>query len=80
MTAFCDMVAWPPPRLGAEHDGVSAAEALSGLEQCLWDIRGKVFGAPVHELLGGHLRDRIRNYANINRSTDAADIVHVHDE
>src|SRR3954470_1251021 len=53
----------------AEH-GVSAAVALSGLEQCLWDIRGKVFGVPVHELLGGKLRDRVRNYANINRSTE----------
>jgi galactonate dehydratase len=51
-------------------NGVSAAVALSGLEQCLWDIQGKVFGVPVYELLGGQLRDRIRNYANINRSTD----------
>src|SRR3954466_14942600 len=50
-----------------EH-GISAAVALSGLEQCLWDIRGKLFGVPVHELLGGKLRDRVRNYANINRS------------
>ena len=50
--------------------GVSAAVALSGLEQCLWDIRGKVFGVPVYQLLGGQLRDRIRNYANINRSTE----------
>jgi hypothetical protein len=38
----------------AEH-GVSAALALSGLEQCLWDIQGKVFGVPVYELLGGRL-------------------------
>ena len=50
--------------------GVSAAVALSGLEQCLWDIRGKAFGVPVYDLLGGRLRDRLRNYANINRSTD----------
>jgi galactonate dehydratase len=52
------------------ENGVSAAVALSGLEQCLWDIQGKVFGVPVYELLGGALRDRIRNYANINRSTE----------
>jgi galactonate dehydratase len=52
------------------ENGVSAAVALSGLEQCLWDIQGKVFGVPVYELLGGKLRDRIRNYANINRSTE----------
>jgi galactonate dehydratase len=48
--------------------GVPAAIAFSGLEQCLWDLRGKAFGVPVHDLLGGRLRDRIRNYANINRS------------
>src|SRR4029079_17725742 len=29
-----------------------------------------VFGVPVYELLGGQLRDRVRNYANINRSTE----------
>ena len=50
--------------------GVPAAVALSGLEQCLWDIRGKAFGVPVYELFGGRLHARIRNYANINRSTD----------
>jgi len=50
--------------------GASAAVALSGLEQCLWDIRGKAFGVPVYELFGGRLHARIRNYANINRSTD----------
>ena len=38
--------------------------ALSGLEQALWDIKGKVAGMPVHALLGGACRDRIRVYAN----------------
>ena len=50
--------------------GVPAAVAWSALEQCLWDIRGKVFGVPVCDLLGGMLHPRIRNYANINRSTE----------
>jgi galactonate dehydratase len=48
-----------------------AAVALSGIEQCLWDIRGKMLGLPVYEMLGGALQTRIRNYANINRSTEA---------
>ena len=52
-----------------KESGVSAAIALSGIEQCLWDIHGKALGVPVYELLGGGLRNRIRNYANINRST-----------
>jgi galactonate dehydratase len=38
--------------------------AVSGIEQALWDIRGKALGAPVHSLLGGACRDRIKVYAN----------------
>ena len=47
-----------------------AAVALSALEQCLWDIQGKVFGVPVYDLFGGRIQPRIRQYANINRSTE----------
>ncbi|MEW6755298.1 MAG: galactonate dehydratase [Candidatus Latescibacterota bacterium] len=38
--------------------------ALSGIDQALWDIAGKHFGVPVHQLLGGAVRDRIRVYAH----------------
>ena len=38
--------------------------ALSGVEQALWDIKGKHFGMPVYEFLGGKLRDQVRAYAN----------------
>lgn len=51
--------------------GRPAVVAFSGLEQCLWDLQGKAAGVPVYDLLGGALRTRIRNYANINRSTVA---------
>jgi galactonate dehydratase len=50
--------------------GTPAAVAFSALEQCLWDIQGKLFGVPCYNLFGGSLRTRIRNYANINRSTE----------
>jgi galactonate dehydratase len=50
--------------------GRGAAVALSALEQCLWDIRGKTLGVPCYELFGGRLHQRIRNYANINRSAE----------
>jgi galactonate dehydratase len=33
---------------------------LSGIDQALWDIKGKVYGVPVHRLLGGPTRDRVR--------------------
>ena len=42
--------------------GPILASAVSGLDQALWDIAGKHFDTPVHQLLGGHVRDRIRMY------------------
>ena len=54
----------------AQRSGLPAAVAMSALEQCLWDILGKVHGVPVYDLLGGRIQPRIRLYANINRSTD----------
>lgn len=53
-----------------EQTGGAARSAVSGLEQCLWDLIGKATGQPVHQLLGGALRNRIALYANINRSAD----------
>ena len=38
--------------------------AISGIEQAMWDINGKALGVPVHKLIGGACRDRIRVYAN----------------
>lgn len=37
--------------------------AIAGIDQALWDIKGKYYNAPVHELLGGRVRDRIPVYA-----------------
>jgi L-alanine-DL-glutamate epimerase-like enolase superfamily enzyme len=39
--------------------------ALSGLDIALWDIRGKIAGQPIHALLGGKKRDRVRVYASL---------------
>jgi galactonate dehydratase len=44
--------------------GVVIGSAISGIEQALWDILGKVLDTPVYELLGGRVRDRVRLYAN----------------
>jgi L-rhamnonate dehydratase len=41
-----------------------ALHALSGLDIALWDIAGKVAGKPIHELLGGARRSRIKAYAS----------------
>lgn len=45
----------PGPILGA---------AISALDEALWDIKGKALGVPVHVLLGGACRDRLRLYCN----------------
>src|SRR3954470_14981532 len=42
-----------------------ALHALSGIDIALWDIKGKAAGKPVHELLGGAKRDKVRAYASM---------------
>lgn len=42
--------------------GPILSSAVSGVDQALWDIMGKRYDAPVHQLLGGPVRDRIRVY------------------
>ena len=48
---------------GFYRGGPVLSSALAGIDQALWDIAGKVRGAPVHELLGGPVRDRVRVYS-----------------
>jgi galactonate dehydratase len=45
--------------------GAVLTSALSGIDQALWDIKGKLLGAPVYELLGGPTRSRVRVYAHV---------------
>ncbi len=44
--------------------GPVLTSALSGIDQALWDIKGKALGVPVYELLGGPTRNRVRVYAH----------------
>ena len=50
-------------RGGFYRGGGVLMSAISGIDQALWDIKGKVFGAPVYELTGGKCRDRMRVYS-----------------
>lgn len=49
---------------GFYRGGPILTSALSGVEQALWDLLGKSLNAPVHQLLGGRVRDRIRIYSH----------------
>jgi galactonate dehydratase len=44
--------------------GVTFLSALAGIEVALWDIKGKALGVPIHTMLGGLARSRVRAYAN----------------
>lgn len=49
-------------RGGFYRGGPILVSAISGIEQALWDIKGKSLGVPIYELLGGPVRERIRVY------------------
>src|SRR6266851_514384 len=55
---------WAYHDWAAKRGAMDFWSAVSGLEQALWDIAGKRHRVPVHELLGGPCRDRVRVYAN----------------
>ena len=50
-------------RGGFYRGGGIHMSAIAGIDQALWDIKGKALGVPVSELLGGNVRDRIRVYS-----------------
>ncbi len=61
-------------RSGFYRGGGIHMSALAGIDQALWDIKGKALGVPAYELLGGRVRDRIKVYSWIggDRPSDTA--------
>ncbi|MCM3629514.1 galactonate dehydratase [Paenibacillus glycanilyticus] len=49
--------------------GPVLVSAISGIEQALWDIKGKFYNLPVYEMLGGRVRDKIRMYCHCGGAT-----------
>lgn len=56
-------------RGGFYRGGPILSSALAGIDQALWDIRGKELGIPVHEMLGGRVRENIRAYKWVGGDT-----------
>lgn len=57
------------------HGGAHYMSALGGIEIALWDLAGKAAGQPIHQLLGGKVRDRVKVYrwaGGNNNSAQAA--------
>ncbi|MFC8266893.1 galactonate dehydratase [Streptomyces cinereoruber] len=48
---------------GFYRGGPILSSAVAGIDQALWDIKGKALGVPVWQLLGGNVRDRARVYS-----------------
>ena len=65
---------------GFYRGGPVLSSAVAGIDQALWDIAGKAYGAPVHALLGGPVRDRVRVYGWIggDEPAEVADAVAAH--
>ena len=50
--------------------GIGLCSAISGIDQALWDLLGKIYGLPVYRLLGAPRRPRIRAYLGYDGKTD----------
>ncbi|QHQ61976.1 galactonate dehydratase [Anaerocolumna sedimenticola] len=50
-------------RGGFYRGGPILMSAISGIDQALWDIKGKYYNAPVYDLIGGSCRNNIRVYS-----------------
>ena len=62
-------------RGGFYRGGPVLMSAIAGVDQALWDLKGKQFGAPVYELLGGPVREEMRVYQWVggDRPADVAE-------
>jgi galactonate dehydratase len=50
-------------RGGFYRGGPILMSAIAGIDQALWDLKGRAYGVPVHQLLGGACRDKMQVYA-----------------
>src|SRR4051812_40289312 len=48
---------------GFYRGGPVLMSAISGIAQALWDIKGKYYNAPIHQVIGGRAREKIKVYS-----------------
>lgn len=62
-------------RSGFYRGGPILMSAIAGIDQALWDIKGKFYNAPIYELMGGACRDKVKVYSWIggDRPADVLD-------
>ncbi|MFZ6776047.1 galactonate dehydratase [Undibacterium sp. Ji83W] len=58
--------------------GAILMSAMAGIDQALWDIKGKALGVPVYQLLGGLVRDRMKTYSWVGGDRPADVIADIH--
>ena len=56
-------------RGGFYRGGPVLTSAISGIDQAIWDIKGKHLGVPVYEMLGGKVRNKMEVYSWIDSGT-----------
>ena len=64
-------------RAGFYRGGAILMSAIAGIDQALWDIKGKVMGMPVYELLGGLVRDKMKTYSWVGGDRPSDVIAHI---
>ncbi|AVR94643.1 galactonate dehydratase [Pseudoduganella armeniaca] len=65
-------------RGGFYRGGAILMSAIAGIDQALWDIKGKALGVPVYQLLGGLVRERMKMYSWVGGDRPADVIAGIH--
>ncbi|MBT6542496.1 MAG: mandelate racemase/muconate lactonizing enzyme family protein [Rhodobacteraceae bacterium] len=63
--------------MGHGMTGTVGSGALSGIEMALWDIKGKVLGTPIWQLLGGAIRETIPIYGHAHTVEEAQALINL---
>ncbi|MEM7360515.1 MAG: galactonate dehydratase [Pseudomonadota bacterium] len=64
-------------RGGFYRGGPILMSAIAGIDQALWDIKGKALGAPVYEMLGGLCREKMKTYTWVGGDDPAEESEHI---